>query len=141
MNRRSFIIALPALFAARHALAAAGVKPGRLGICTFSCHRHWEAVRKDEAGVRFKDAPSFYDYVRKLGADGLQTSIRGLENSAVKAMRKRIESDGCFYEGDIRFPKSKAELAEFEQEVELTRLAGATVARSVLTGGRRYEVF
>lgn len=141
MNRRAFLIALPTLIAARHVLAHAGVKPGRLGICNFSCHRHWEAVRKQETGVRFKDAPSFYGYVRELGADGVQTSVRGLDRSAVKTLRGRIEADDCYFEGDVRLPKSEAELAEFEQEVQLTREAGATVARAVLTGGRRYELF
>ncbi len=147
MIRRSFIIAVPSLIAMptligpRHALAAAGVKPGRLGICTFSCHRHWEAVRNHQSGVSFQDAPSFYGYVRTLGADGVQTSVRGLDSAAVKAMRDRIEADGCYFEGDIRLPKAEADLAEFEQEVQLTREAGATVARAILTGGRRYEVF
>jgi 3-oxoisoapionate decarboxylase len=140
MKRRSFIFAVSAIVAARHALAAS-LKPGRLGICTFSCHRHWEAVRKEVVGIRFNDASSFYGYVRELGADGVQTSLSGLDSSAVKALRNRIEADGCYLEGDLRLPRSAADLVDFEHEVRLIREAGASVARAVLTGGRRYEVF
>lgn len=141
MNRRSFMIALPSLIAARQALATAGLKKGRLGICTFSCHRHWEAVRKQEASVRFNDVASFYKYVREIGADGVQTSVSGLDSAAAKALRIRVEADDCYFEGDLRLPKSEGDLADFEKAVQITREAGATVARAVLTGGRRYELF
>ena len=59
MNRRTFIATMPALIAVRHTLAAAGVKPGRLGICSFSCHRAWQAVRDKSAPVPFADGPTF----------------------------------------------------------------------------------
>jgi hypothetical protein len=71
MKRRAFIITtLSALVAACRAPAAAGVKPGGLGICSFSCHRAWQAVRDKSAPVPFADGPTFYHYARKLGADG-----------------------------------------------------------------------
>jgi hypothetical protein len=141
MKRRSFVFALPSLVAARQAIAMTDLNSGRLGICTFSCHRHWEAVRKHETGIRFQDVPSFYDYIHELGADGMQTSVRGMDLPAVRTLRRQMEMDGSYFEGDIRLPKSKAELSDFEKEVQITKEAGASVARAVLTGGRRYEVF
>jgi len=55
VDRRKFIasltalaVALPAITAARQAIAAVGLNPGRLGICTFSCHRSfWFAPLRD----------------------------------------------------------------------------------------------
>ncbi len=141
MKRRSFVFALPSLVAARQAIAMTDLNSGRLGICTFSCHRHWEAVRKHETGIRFQDVPSFYDYIHELGADGMQTSVRGMDLPDVRTLRRQMEMDGSYFEGDIRLPKSKAELSDFEKEVQITKEAGASVARAVLTGGRRYEVF
>lgn len=141
MYRRGFIASLAAVSAARSQLFASAAKIPRLGICTFSCHLHWQAVRNKQPGTAFHDAASFYEYARLLGAEGIQASVRDLDAEAIKAMRVKIESEGGYYEGDIRLPRTKADLDDFEREVRWTRAAGATVARAVLMGGRRYETF
>lgn len=138
MNRRHFITTLPALATARSLLAAAGASQSRLCICTFSCHQHWKAVGAKHEGVKFTDALSFYRYGREIGAEGVQTPLRGMKATE---MRGLVESDGGYYEGELRLPKVEGELAAFEDEVRQTREAGATVARAVFTNGRRYEVF
>ena len=51
--RRAFLGAVPLLTAARLVLAASGAMRGRLGLCTFSCHQHWQAVGAGQPGVRF----------------------------------------------------------------------------------------
>ena len=152
MNRRRFIASIPAAFsmsysmspaihAAINSLAAIGVKPGRLGICSFSCHRAWQAARDRSATAPFVDCPTFYDYVRSLGADGVQTSVSMLDEAASARMREDVDATGGYYEGDIRLPKQESDLESFEQEVKLTRAAGGVVARTVLTGTRRYETW
>jgi sugar phosphate isomerase/epimerase len=141
MNRRSFLATIPALLAARHALAASGTTPGRLGVCTFSCHRAWLAARDKSAVVPFADGPTFYDYVRGLGADGAQTGVTTLDDTAATRLRVHVEKTGGYYEGDLRLPSKDSELEKFEHDVRLTRLAGATVARTVLSGSRRYETW
>ena len=141
MNRRHFIAMLPALAAARSLLAAAGAPRSRIGICTFSCHQHWNAVQAKHPGVKFTDAISFYRYARGLGAEGIQTPLRSRDAAVAKQMRALTEHDGGYYEGDLRLPKSETDLAEFEADVRLHREAGASVARAVFTGGRRYEIF
>jgi 3-oxoisoapionate decarboxylase len=140
MKRRAFIAILPALAAARSLLAAAGVTKARLGICTFSCHQHWKAVANQDAGVKFTDAPSFYRYCRQLGAEGVQTGLRSKETAVARQMRALVEAGG-YYEGELRLPKDESDVAAFETDVRLAREAGASVSRSVLMGGRRYEVF
>lgn len=142
-TRRSVLATLSALMSARALLDAAtsGQGSARLGICSFSCHQHWQSVRQKEPGIKFTDARSFYDYARTLGAEAVQTSVAGLDEAQARMFRDHVaETGGCF-EGDIRLPQDEASLGAFEHEVQLTRAAGASVARAVLQGGRRYEVF
>jgi sugar phosphate isomerase/epimerase len=104
--------------------------------------QHWQAVRGGEAGTKFHDAAGFFDYARTLGADGVQTSIRAEDAASARAIRAQLEKDpGLYFEGELRLPEKKSELATFEAEARLAREAGATVARSVLMGSRRYETF
>ncbi len=141
MNRRSFT-ALTALAAGRTLVAGAAPAAGsRVGLCTFSCKNQWAAVKKDPSAAPFRDAPSFYDYARSLGGDGVQTSVRGLTLDDAHAFRSHVERTGGYYEGDVRLPKTDADLADFEREVKLAKKAGAKCARVILMGGRRYEVF
>lgn len=148
MKRRIFVSAIPtmiatfsAIDAARQALAAVGVKSGRLGICSFSCHRAWQAARDKSALASFVDAPTFYDYARSLGADGVQTSVVMLDETASVRLGEHVEKTGGYYEGDIHLPRKGSELEKFEHEVRLTRAAGASVARTCLSGTRRYETW
>ena len=143
MIRRTFF-ASTVLAGARSLLAATGLPPRQLGICTFSCHQHWRAVgalaggKIDGALVKFRDPLTFYRYARALGAGSVQTPLRGI---APTAMREVVEELGGNYEAEVRLPESDHDLAAFEEEVRRAREAGATVARAVLMGGRRYEVF
>jgi sugar phosphate isomerase/epimerase len=141
ISRRRFIAAMPALAAARSLLAADGASRSRIGICTFSCHQHWKAVGAKHAGVKFTDALSFARYARELGAEGVQTPLRGGDPSIARQMRAFTEETGSYYEGELRMPKTEADLASFEAGVRLAREAGAKVARAVFTSGRRYETF
>ncbi len=140
-SRRRFIAALPALAAARSLLAADGATQSRIGICTFSCHQHWKAVGAKHDGVKFTDALGFARYARELGAEGVQTALRTEASSVARKMRAFTEQTGGYYEGELRMPKTADELPSFETGVRLAREAGATVARAVFTGGRRYEAF
>ena len=148
MKRRKFIaslpavlVAIPAINAARQAIAAVGLKPGRFGICTFSCHRAWQALRDKSASAPFFDSSSFYDYARHIGADGVQTSVAMLDESGAKRLREHVEETGGYFEGEIRLPTKESDLERFEHEVKLTLAAGGDVARTVLSGSRRYETW
>ncbi len=141
VSRRTFLGTLSALAAARALAAAAGVSRGRLGLCSFSSHQHWKAVAAGHAGVKFKDAIGFYRYARELGAEGVQTGLRSRDPAIARQLREAVERDGGYYEGELRLPKTSGDVSQFETEVRLAREAGASVARAVFTGGRRYEIF
>jgi len=130
MNRRHFLTSA-ALVAARSLLAASGAEKSRLGICTFSCHQRWKLTQPTNAA-------DFYHYASELGAEGVQSPLRGCEP---KTIRNLVEQTGGYYEGELRLPKTESDLAAFEAEVRQTREAGASVARAVFTNGRRYEAF
>lgn len=141
MNRREFVATWPALLAARSLFAAAGAPQARIGLCTFSCHQHWKAVTAKHPGVKFSDTESFYRYARGLGAEGVQTPLRSKDPAAARRLRDLVEREGGYYEAEMRLPKTEGDLPSFEADVRLAREAGATVARAVFTGGRRYEIF
>ena len=91
--------------------------------------------------MKFTDAPGFFRYARELGAEGVQTPLRSQDATVAKQMRQLIDESGGYYEGELRLPKVASDLAAFEAETKLILEAGATVARAVFTGGRRYETF
>ncbi len=141
MNRRSFMAALPAIASARSLLAATGTQRSRIGLCTFSSHQHWKAVADEHRGVKFADTAGFFRYGREIGAEGVQSSLRSKDPSVAKQIRQLVDDTGGYYEAELRLPKDAGELSSFETDVRLARDAGATVARVVCMGGRRYEVF
>jgi sugar phosphate isomerase/epimerase len=71
----------------------------------------------------------------------VQTSLGKLDAGSAARLREQVEQSNGYLEGDIRLPKEENELENFEQEVRATRNAGAAVARSVLSGSRRYETW
>lgn len=141
MNRRRVIAALPAIAIARRLLADSGAGASRLGLASFSSHQHWKAARAGNVAVKFTDARGFYDHARALGGDGVQASLRGRDAAFAEALRAHVEGTGGYFEGDVALPTDESGLVEFEREVRLTRLAGATVARTIFTASRRYEAF
>jgi len=130
MTRRQLMTAVPALAAARSLLADGA--NSRIGLCTFSCHQRWKAGQ-------FPDPLSFARYAMEMGAEGVQTSLRG--QTMELARQLRVITEAGYYEGDVRLPRTQDGVAEFEAEVKLALAAGARVARAVFTSQRRYETF
>jgi len=141
ISRRAFIGSLSALAAASSLLAATGAKRSRRGLCSFSCHQHWKAAGAGQAGVKFTDAIGFFRYARELGAQGVQTGLRGRDSDIARQVRTLVEREHGYYEGELTLPKLERDLPAFADSVRLTQEAGASVARAVFTGGRRYELF
>ncbi len=140
-NRRALlgsVCALGPLAALRRLLARAGVATGPLGICAFSCHQHWRAVAAGHEGTRFADTAGFFRYARELGADGIQAPLRGSDPAALRAL---VEECAGYYEASLRLPDADGGTDAFDRELRHAREAGAEVARTILMGGRRYEVF
>ena len=46
-----------------------------------------------------------------------------------------------YLEGIVALPRDEADLDRFEAEIRTAKRAGATVVRTVMLSGRRYETF
>jgi sugar phosphate isomerase/epimerase len=80
------------------------------------------------------------DYVRSLGAGGIQIAVPLTED--IKALRKRLDHHGMFFEGDIRLiAKPGDDTADFEKGLRRYKEMGAPCVRTVCFVGRRYENF
>ncbi len=89
----------------------------------------------------FTDPLRFLEFCGERGAAGVQLPLGAPDAEAAKKLRAAAEQRGMYLEGSIRPPKDEAGVARFAAEVKAAREAGADVLRTVLQGGRRYEVF
>lgn len=89
----------------------------------------------------FADPARFAAFCRDRGAAGVQVPIGNRTAEAAKVLRDRIGELGVYLEGSIAPPRDEADVDRFEAEVLTAKVAGADVLRTVMLGGRRYEVF
>jgi sugar phosphate isomerase/epimerase len=112
-----------------------GAEPAsKLGVAYPSYSIHAKAERD------FAEPLRYLEFCHTRGAGGIQLPL-GSDVEAARKLRARAAKLEMFVEGSIRPPKDKSDVERFDAEVRAAREAGATVLRSVLLGGRRYEVF
>ncbi len=123
------------------ALAAISSQPKRLGIGMHSYGFHWRAAKEKHPKTRFTDALEFLRYARDLGAGGVQVAIGEKDQTYARAIREEWEKHGLYFEAQFALPKDDTDARRFERDVLLAREAGATVFRTAMLNGRRYETF
>lgn len=141
-TRRDVMIGGAALTVASAMPAFAADRPkSPMGVAQTALGAYFRKQRGGNANGRGPvDAIATVDYVRSLGAGGLQMAVP--LDTDVKKMRARLETHGMFYEGDIRLIAHPGDdTAEFEKYMRLYKDLGATVVRTVSFVGRRYETF
>jgi len=106
----------------------------RLGIGMHSYGLHWKAGP-------FNDALSFLEYAHGLGAGGVQVSIGQRDAAYTRKLRDKWEGWGMYLEAQASLPADESAVARFTSEVHTAQAAGATVMRTAMLGGRRYETF
>lgn len=131
-DRRTFLAA--ALFAG---MGQAG-RP-RKGGGSFGIVIHSYPIRSREKG--FADPLRFLAFCHERGADGIQLPLGQLSAQPAKEVRASSEKHGMYVEGSIRAPKDKADVERFAKEIATSHDCGASVVRTVMLGGRRYESF
>jgi sugar phosphate isomerase/epimerase len=133
-TRRDFLAAsAAALFAG--AGRAGDLKRSPLGIVI---HSYPIRPRTDKG---FVHPLRFLEFCRACGAAGIQLPLGALTAENAHELRAAAEKHGMYVEGSVRPPKDKADVERFEKEVATSRECGATVARTVMSPGRRYEAF
>ncbi|RPI11211.1 MAG: sugar phosphate isomerase/epimerase [Acidobacteriales bacterium] len=77
-----------------------------------------------------------------LGLGGAQIRGNALPASEAdrKAYRQKLDKWGMYLHGDLRLPRQKSDVADFERAVRAHKEAGTTLLGTAMTG-RRYEVF
>jgi len=80
---------------------------------------------------RVSDPLAFLEYCHSLGAGGVQLSLRGADP---KLFRAKAEAYGMWVEAFLSLPAD-------EQAIKHAKECGASAARIVMLGGRRYETF
>jgi sugar phosphate isomerase/epimerase len=133
------------------ALAAASAMPAfakdaprpqsPLGVAQTALGRYFRKQRGDNPGARGPADPiATIDYVRSLGAGGVQMAIP--LDTDVKKLRARLERHKMFFEGDIRLLERPGDdTAAFEKGLRMYKELGAPCVRTVCFSGRRYENF
>jgi len=144
-NRRNFLSTLAGIVSLmRIAPSLSAIEPARkkrLGVAMTSYGLRGKASGDNKSNPPFKDAIDALDHCHQLGAGGLQIGLRGWSEPFTARVRERRESYGMYLEGMIGLPKQPGDEARFEAEVRTAKEAGASIARTAMLDGRRYESF
>lgn len=90
---------------------------------------------------RFDDPFIFLDYCRSIGAGGVQTGLGVRDDAYAAKLHDLMAAHKLYLEGSITLPRDEDDVGRFTAEVRTAKRCGATIFRTVLTSGRRYEVF
>lgn len=113
----------------------------RMGIVVHSYASRWNAKQPSTHYPGFSNALDLLTHCHKIGAGGIQTTVRDWAPGLSKKLRDQREKWGMYLEGSIGLPQSSSEVARFEEEVKSAKEAGASILRTVCMNGRRYENF
>ena len=141
-TRRSFLRSSVAL-ASVSQVAAVTTQPKRgMGIGTAAYMQRARADQNFERTQRFTETLRFLEHCNSVGAAGIQAPLSELNDEYAGRVRAKAEEYGMYVEVSARLPKNDSdELEVFERTVRATKAAGASVIRTVMLGGRRYETF
>jgi sugar phosphate isomerase/epimerase len=112
-----------------------------LGVVIHSYGIRVAADRGRSGAERFDDVFTFLDYCHERGAKGVQVGIGARDEASCARLRKQAEAYRMDLEGIVRLPRDRDDLERFEAEARSARQAGATVLRTAMLSGRRYETF
>lgn len=125
-----------ALVAAPLASAEPPALPKDLGIVI-----HSFGIRQSKhPASHFDDPLAFLAYCRSLGARGVQTSL-GARPAEAEQLRSAADDAHMYVEGIVSLPRDRDDETRFASELTTAKDCGASVVRSVMLSGRRYETF
>jgi len=92
----------------------------------------------------YPDAPvpiALLEECLHFGTGGIQCSLDSRKPEVAAEVRRRAEAESLHVEAIIQPPQDDADVVRFEQDIKVAQTAGATLARTVILPGRRYEQF
>lgn len=138
MTRRQFAVLAAAAPAAFSSLSAAPRTAVGVGSASFHL-RAGEERRRGEAQIT--EPMRFAEYCAELGAGGIQAQLPSNDTAYARKLRGFLEKNGMYFEASTQLPRSDSDLDAFRDTVRDAEQAGASVIRTVLFTGRRYEAF
>jgi sugar phosphate isomerase/epimerase len=112
-----------------------------MGVVVHSYGYRWNSKAGSQKYPGFANAIDLLDHCHQIGAGGVQVVMSNWTGDFAKKVRDRREKLGLYLEGSVSAPKTADDVARFEQDVLHAKEAGATVLRTVCSGGRRYETY
>jgi 3-oxoisoapionate decarboxylase len=111
-----------------------------LGLVTYAFGIH----NKNHWGGRhpgLSPALALLEEARELKAPGIQLDLTPDDAAQATELRRRTEAYGMYVEASFAPPKSEQDAERFAKCVLVAKAAGASLARTVILPGRRYEDF
>ena len=71
----------------------------------------------------------------------MQVALATMTTKSAESLREFAERNHLFVEGIVSLPKNAGDLSRFDAELKTAKAAGATVVRTTIIPGRRYERF
>lgn len=112
-----------------------------MGIVVHSYGSRWHSKVQSQKYPGFANAIDLIEHCQRIGAGGVQVVVKEWTTDFAKKVRDKREKLGLYLEGSIGVPGKSNDVPVFEQEVKNAKEAGASILRTVTSGGRRYEVF
>ena len=146
LDRRHFLgaLALSSGVAVLNRLAVGAERPAartKMGMASDCWHVHDRAQAAKGQKGDLSDPQLFLQRCYQLGAGGIQAPLGVRDEAYRSALRKWAEAHQMFLEGSVDLASGKFDLERFEKEVLTAKAVGATVVRTVVIPGRRYEQF
>lgn len=140
LSRRQFLVATAALPLTRFASAAV-LQRTAVGLASdvWGIHQRWQVASGKKGDL--SDPQAFLGQCHRLGAHGMQMPLGIREPDDLAKLRKSAEDRDLYIEGSINLIGPRFDLDGFEKELLTAKSAGASVVRTVVTPGRRYEQF
>lgn len=139
MNRRDFLMAGSSCAVAL--AVSSGAEPvanANLGLLLYSYALRGKAEKDREFG----DPVRFLEFAHERGAVAVQLPLGVRTPDEAASVRQACDRLGMQVEGIVSPPKETPnDIDRFSAELATARACGATVVRTVMLGGRRYEVF
>jgi sugar phosphate isomerase/epimerase len=145
ISRRKFLAqaalaaATPAWLSSRAAPAVS--RRSDLGVVTYAFLLHQKASKGAKQGLDYNDPLGYLEACHRAGAGGVQFPFGERSARYAGQFRRRAERLAMRVEAIVTLPKDETELPRFEQQVLCAMQSGATVARTTMLPGRRYEEF
>lgn len=120
--------------------AADDPKHSRLGVVSYALGIH----QRNKWGGRHEGvapAVTSLEQCHALGAGGIQHPFAASDILSAREVRRRAEQYGMHVEAIVEPPHDVPDAGRFGRAVSVAVEAGATVARTVIMPGRRYEQF